>query len=435
MKTVHRMPLIAAAVAVVALAGCSSGGGSATATGSGTSSAAAAAPVTLTFQSLSDQPATIAATKKIVDSWNAANPDIQVNVVQASWDSVNDKLTTQFAGGTAPDIIHDDAASIVSFAADGYLADLTGQMSQAKKDDIGKGLLASVTVDGKVVAYPTEVQSYMVFANKTLLDQAGVTIPTGDSMTWDQFRQIAKATTKNGVAGVGWGLKSPVATFMTLGLGSGGTYFDGTGTKATIHVGDNELALPKLVHQMAYDDKSILPVTLTQSGSEALAAFYGGKVAMTVQGSYLAASMAKDAPSGFSWVVLPPLAGPQGAAQAADPQTLSVSADSKHAAQAVKFLEYFTSSDNLEAVNEADALIPATTSAQKAMATKLGSQNGWDQILKSGKDFQSAPFLFVNKYSQWKSTVATPAFQKYLANQIDDAGLTDALTNGWKQLG
>lgn len=114
MKT--RRAAVAASLALTSLlaAACGSGGGS----GDG-------GPVTLTFQSLSDQPAAIAATNKIVGAWNQAHPDTQVKVVQAGWDSAYDKLITQFNAGTAPDIVHYEAAGIGPFAADGYLADLS----------------------------------------------------------------------------------------------------------------------------------------------------------------------------------------------------------------------------------------------------------------------------------------------------------------------
>ncbi len=78
-------------------------------------------------------------------------------------------------------------------------------------------------------------------------------------MTWDELREIAKATTEGDVYGLGWGLSSPTATFMSLAPGFGGTYFEGTGEDATLTVGEGEMALPELVHAMAYDDKSILP--------------------------------------------------------------------------------------------------------------------------------------------------------------------------------
>ncbi|GAA4615185.1 ABC transporter substrate-binding protein [Saccharopolyspora hordei] len=389
-------------------------------------------PVTLTFQSLSDQPAAIAATNAIVDSWNETHPDVQVDVVPAGWDGIYDKLITQFNAGSAPDIVHYEAAGIAQFAADGYLADLTPHMSPQTREDIPPGVLDSVTVDGKVVAYPTELQTYVVFANKALLDRAGVPVPTGPTMSWTQLREIARAATKDGVHGLSWGLSSPTSTFVAMAPAFGGQYFRGRGEDAELSIGPGEMALPELVRAMAYEDRSILPVTLTQSGSKALAPFYAGQVAMTVQGSYQAANIAKDAPEGFEWIALPPLAGSVGPAQAANPQTLSVNADSEHVAEAAEFLEYFTSTENLVKLNAADALIPATTSAREALAEELGTQNGWDVILASGEHVTSAPYLFVSKYAQWKDTVATPAYQRFLAGEIDADGLARELRDGWQ---
>ncbi|WP_129789756.1 ABC transporter substrate-binding protein [Promicromonospora panici] len=391
-------------------------------------------PVTLKFQALSDQPAAIAATESIVEDWNTENPDIQVEIVPAGWDGVYDKLITQFNGGAAPDIIHFEAASIVSFARDGYLADLTDLMSDERRADIPEGILDSVTVDDQVIAYPTELQSYVAFANRTLLEDAGVEIPTGDTMTWDELREIAKATTKGDVYGLGWGLSSPTATFMSLAPGFGGTYLEGTGEDATLTIGEGEMALPELVHDMAYEDESILPVTMTQSGSEAIASFYAGQTAMTVQGSYQAANIAKDAPKDLDWVALPPLAGPEGPQQAANPQTLSVNIDSEHVEESAEFIEFFTQTENLAALNEADALIPATTSAQESLTEKLGDENGWSTILAGGQNFVSAPYLFADSYAQWKDTVATPAYQRYLAQETDETELADQLTSGWTEI-
>jgi ABC-type glycerol-3-phosphate transport system substrate-binding protein len=422
-----RRPLrvaLTATVAAALLAACG-GGGDKASDGKGSSDE----KVTLKFQSLSDQPAAIDATKSIVDTWNKDNPNIQVEIVPAGWDGIYDKLITQFNGGAAPDIIHYEAAGIVPFARDGYLADLSEHMSDDFTSSVPEGVMQAVTVDDQVVAYPTEMQSYMVFANKKLLEAAGVQVPTGDTMTWEELQQIAKATTKGDVHGLGWGLKSPTAAFMTMGPTFGGTYFEGTGKDAKIKVEDGELAIPEIVGKMKAEG-TIAPVTLTQSGSEVLASFYAGKIAMTIQGSFQAANIAKDAPADLDWVVLPPLEGPDGAGQAANPQTLSVNIDSEHVEQAAEFLNYFTDADNLAKLNEADALIPASKAAQEAMAKNVEGEQGWDVILSSGEHMVSAPYLFADAYPQWKDTVATPAFQKYLAGEIDKAKLADEMKTG-----
>ncbi|MCY7290241.1 MAG: extracellular solute-binding protein, partial [Cryobacterium sp.] len=151
------------------LSGCAFGGGGATAGGDSNG------PVELTFQSLAFQDTTIAATKDIVDSWNEDNPDITVDLIQGSWDNVHDQLVTQFQGGTAPDIIHDESADILGFAGQGYLADIGPYLSDDVKSAVSDDVWKTVTsTDGAIIAAPTLLQTYVVFANTDAFDAAGV---------------------------------------------------------------------------------------------------------------------------------------------------------------------------------------------------------------------------------------------------------------------
>ncbi|MDR6868121.1 ABC-type glycerol-3-phosphate transport system substrate-binding protein [Microbacterium resistens] len=428
MKRLHRttIALAAAAAAALTLSSCTQGGGSAEPSADGK-------PVTVTFQSFSDQPAAIQATKEIVDAWNKDHPDVTVEIVQAPTDSLDDKLTTQFAGGVAPDIIHYEVLGIVPFARDGYLADLTGLLDKKTMDDIDPGVLESVTVDGQIIGAPTELQTYVVFANKKLLDAAGVAVPTGDSMSWDELATIAKATTTGDVHGITWGLKSPTAAFMSLGMGFGSTYFTGEGDAMKVAVKDADLEVPNRVKAMIQEG-SVDPIGVTQSGSDVLATFYAGKAAMTVQGSYQVANIATDAPADMDWVVLPPLAGSKGAVQAANPQTLSINVDSPHQKQAAAFLDYFMQTDNLVKMNIADGLIPTTVSAREALAKQTADKKGWPAIVTSAEGLRGPAFLQANGFVRWKDTVATPAFQKFLGGETDDKALTSELDDGWAQV-
>ncbi|MET9275980.1 sugar ABC transporter substrate-binding protein [Kribbella sp. NPDC003557] len=414
-----------AAGALVTLAAC---GGNSDDSGSGSSNE----KVTLKFQSLAFQKTTVAATKKIVADWNAANPNIQVEYVQGSWDSVHDQLVTQFQGGTAPDIIHDESADITGFVNQGYLADLSPYLSQDTKDSVSQGVWDTVSKDGKIYAAPTLLQSYVVFANSGLLKQAGITA-TGDSLSWDDFAADAKKLTAGGKFGLGWGLKSPTATMLNLGLNFDAKYFDGSGKDAKATIGDAELEVPKRIHAMAYDDKSIDPTSLTQSGSDVLPGFYAGKYGMVVAGNYVAQQILEEAPKTFQWEVLPPLKGIS-TKQAANPQTLSVPAEGKHIEQSAKFIDYFMKAENLAAVGQGDWLIPTTQAARDAVQKATGGKNGWQQMLASGSELTKAPFQSVENYPQWKDQIATPAFQQYLANKTDAAALGKKLSDGWGQV-
>jgi ABC-type glycerol-3-phosphate transport system substrate-binding protein len=420
------MTALLAASALVTLAAC--GGNSSNDNSSGSSTE----KVTLKFQSLAFQKTTVAANKKIVADWNAANPNIQVEYVQGSWDSVHDQLVTQFQGGTAPDIIHDESADITGFINQGYLADLSPYLSQGTKDAVSQGVWDTVSKDGKVYAAPTLMQSYVVLANTAMLKQAGITA-TGDSLSWDDLAADAKKLTVGGKYGIGWGLKSPTATVLNLGMNFDAKFFDGTGTDAKAVIGDPELEVPKRIHAMAYDDKSIDPTSLTQSATDVLPGFYAGKYGMIVVGNYAAQQILQEAPTGFQWEVLPPLKGTS-TKQAANPQTLSVPAEGKHVEQSAKFIDYFMKADNLAAVGQGDWLIPTTQAARDAILKATGGKDGWTQTLASGTELTKAPFQSVENYPKWKDQIATPAFQEYLANKTDLAALGKKLSDGWSQV-
>jgi len=416
------------AVAALLVAGCATSAQESPAEGEGDG------PVTLRFQSLAFQEPTIQASQEIVDAWNADNPDVQVKYVQGSWDSVQDQLVTQFQGGTAPDIIHYESAAMTQFAEQGYLADLSDSRSDEVVASVPEGVWESVTVDDQVIAAPTLLQTYVVFANRGLLEEAGVEVPEGDTWAWDDFRAAAEATTSGDTFGVGWGLADPTATMLSMGLNFDGGFFEGAGEDVSIDVGPAELALPERIHAMAYDDQSLDPVSLTQSGSDVMTGFLKGRYAMTVQGSYQAQALTENAPDDLDWVALPLLEG-DSAAQAANPQTLSVSAESPNAEAAAEFIDYFMEADNLAKVAEGDWLIPASADAAGVVETETEGANGWSTILAGGEYLTKAPFQSATDYPQWKDQIATPAFQRYLADEIDEDQLATELTEGWDSVG
>ncbi|MCA4132611.1 ABC transporter substrate-binding protein [Arthrobacter sp. M4] len=416
MKLRHTM--VATTVALLALSGCSS-----------PSTSSEGGKTTLTYQYFNNQPAAIAATKALVDDWNKANPDVQVNLVQAPADNLQDKLTTQFSGGVAPDIIQTISPSdILPFA--GNLADLSKLLPAETVNDIDAGAKDALTVDGKLIATPTEQQTYVVFANKKLLEQDGVQMPTGDTMTWDTFQKLAKDTTKGGVHGLTWGLKSPTSAFAYLGTGFGAKYFTGEGNDAKAVFGDDELQVPERVQSMiksGYVD----PTGVTQSSSDVLATFYGGKAAMTVAGSYQIANIDSEVPAGFEWTVLPALEGSQSASQLAAPITLSVNAKSKNVKGAAEFVNFYMKADNLAKINLADGQVPPTKSGLDALSKLTNGKNGWAQIIASGKNLVNPSFNSLKKYNSWKTTIATPGYQQYLAGQISSDQLSKQMVDGW----
>jgi ABC-type glycerol-3-phosphate transport system substrate-binding protein len=405
----------AAALVVLTAAACGSQGGGESAAGE---------PVNLRFLSLAWQKESIAANKELVGEWNKANPKIQVEYVQGSWDNVNDQLVTSFEGGDPPDVIHDDSPALSGFASRGYLLDLTGKLPAELQSDIPKTAWDTVTFgDGQggqgVYGVPFLLESQVVIANRKLLDEAEVRVPTPEEpWTWDEFAEIAKKLTKPGDRyGVAWPMKSPVNKVLNLALNFGGTFFqtDAAG-KSTVKVGAEEREVLQRIHDQLYKDKSADPSALGMGTADPLPGFYAGKYALLPAGVYLRQQVVEQAPDGFEWVTIPPLKGTT-AEQGASAQTLSVAADSKQPDEAVKFISFFLNGPNQAKLARGDWLLPASTSAaaDPSITTK---ENGWDVATASVKSLVVAPYLKVNGFDEWKSKVATPTLQQYFANKI-----------------
>jgi multiple sugar transport system substrate-binding protein len=415
---------IALSIASLALAACSSSGDKSGSEGN----------ISLEFSSYAWQDPTVAATKQIVATWNSAHPNIQVKYVSVDPDSVHDKLVTQFAGNSAPDIIHDEAADISGFVDQGYLADMSKLLPADFKASIPQGIWDSVTFKGGIYGAPTLLQSYVVFANKTLLDKAGVAVPTADApWTWDQFQAAAKKLTTGGTYGLGWGLKSPVATVLSMALNFNGTYVTGSGSSSKLQWGPGEQAVPQRISSMIFTDKSLAPASVGMSGSDVLPGFFAGKYAMIVGGNYASQQMSEQAPKDFGWVMLPMLKG-DSQNQAADPQTLSIARQSKHPKEAAQFIAFYDNAENLAKLAQGDWLIPASTDAAKLVATQTQGKNGWDAMSTMGQYLTVAPFESATPYPQWKTQIATPALQQYFQGKLTLDQLGQKLSAGWDQV-
>ncbi|MGP9613784.1 ABC transporter substrate-binding protein [Brachybacterium sp. AOP42-B2-9] len=130
--------------------------------------------------------ATIAALKVITDKrgWTFTTD-------YGDWGSYWDKVTTQFSGGTAPDVVSMNAPNeIVDFSQRGALLsldDLIGDkldVSALTEEEAAPGI-----VDGTTYGITLATSCPALIYNKTKLDELGLTVP--ESWTWEEFGQFA----------------------------------------------------------------------------------------------------------------------------------------------------------------------------------------------------------------------------------------------------
>lgn len=394
-------------------------------------------PITLRFQSLAWQEQSVAANREIVEQWNAQNPAIQVEYVQGDWGSVHDQLLTSFEGGDPPDIVHYEAAAIQVFAEGGYLADLDETLSDDFKAGIGEDIWATVQYDDHgIIGVPFLLESRLPLANKTMLDEAGIAIPTaGDPWTWDEFQDVALQLTDEDTYGVAWPLASPANAMLNLSLSFGGTYLAEGEDGVTIEVGAEELAVPERIHEMLYEDRSASPEAIGVNTTDALPGFFAGNSAMIFGAVWLRQQMVQQAPDGFEWVTLPPLEGSAGTAQAANPQILSVAAQSEYPEESTQFIEYFLNAENMARLALGDWLVPTSDGALQALQETTNGEQGWDVAIASVDSLTAAPWQKTPGFQEFMDRTANPTFQRYFADEIGVDELESQLEEGGAVLG
>ncbi|MGW5041764.1 ABC transporter substrate-binding protein [Streptomyces parvulus] len=415
-RTGTRTATLVAALALL-LAGCSPGG-----------DGRDDGRITLRFQSLAWQEESVEANKELVREWNATHPDVRVEYVQGSWDSVHDQLLTSFEGGEAPDIIHDASDDLADFAYGGYLADLSGLLPERLKSDIPGRSWETVTFGDGVYGVPFLQEPRVLIANADLLRTSGVRVPTPEHpWTWAEFRQVTKRLSGDGRYGVAWPLKEPVSATLNLSLSSGGRMFhrDADG-KVTVRFEEGDEVMPRTVHDQVGTDRSASSDTLGSGGSDTLPGFFAGKYAMVPLGFSYRQQIEQQAPEGFDWQVLPAPAGTEGLAQGVSPQTLSIAEDTPYKKEAVAFLDFLLQPDNMVRLALGDWMLPTGTRALKDPALHT-EEDGWATGTALAGHLRSAPAQSVRGYAEWKDKVATPALQEYYSGAIGMAELRGRL--------
>ncbi|MFI5686610.1 ABC transporter substrate-binding protein [Streptomyces sp. NPDC051636] len=389
------------------LAGCSSGGTDTD------------GRITLRFQSLAWQQESVAANKELVKEWNAAHPDVRVEYVQGSWDSVHDQLLTSFEGGEAPDVIHDASDDLADFAYGGCLADLTGLLPQRLKSDIPQRSWETATFGDGIYGVPFLQEPRVLIASTARLKRSGVRIPTPERpWSWAEFRQVTKRLSGHGTYGVAWPLKEPVSATLNLSLSAGGRLFhrDADG-KVTVRFEAADQVVPRTLHDQVAVDRSAPASTLGSGGSDTLPGFFGGTYAMIPLGFSYRQQIAQQAPKGFAWQVLPAPAGADGLTQGVSPQTLSIAADSPHKKEAAAFIDFLLRPKNMVRLALGDWMLPTGTQALADPALHT-AKNGWATGTALAAHLSPAPAQSVRGYPEWKDKVATPAFQEYYSGAI-----------------
>ena len=213
---------LAAAATTAGLAGCAPGSG-----GSQSGSSGSAANITLAFWG---NPTRNKNTQAEIDAFVKANPNMKITGQPGDFASYWDKLATQTAGGTAPDIIQMDMAYIAEYGNRGALLDLAKSAWTRPSSSRAPSTRARSTASwsGSTPASTAWFSS----PTRSVFEKAKVAVPDDKTWTWDDMMDVAAEVAEQGRGNLRAGVRSSAPTSRSA-RGSASTARNCSSTRAS----------------------------------------------------------------------------------------------------------------------------------------------------------------------------------------------------------
>ena len=164
--------------------------------------------------------------QSLIDGFNASQDEYEASHVYVPFADYEKQLTLGIASGELPDLVILDGCGMASFIQLGLFGDISD--ADINWDEYMEGPMESTMLDGKHYGIPFATNCTALFYNKDLFDAAGIDYPD-ENTTWDEFHEMAKALTKDGVSGFGnAATNTDEGTFQCLQwlYTAGGSYTD-----------------------------------------------------------------------------------------------------------------------------------------------------------------------------------------------------------------
>ena len=149
-------------------------------------------------------------TQKILDKYTELHPNVKFEAMPSGWDGYFDKLSTQAASGTMPDIVQMDYLYITTYAKNNSLADLQPYVDNGTIDvsGISDEVVNAGKIDDKLAGIVGSTGCLAVGYNPDVFKEAGMEEPNASgNWTWDDFvktaKEVKEKTGKLGVTSTG----------------------------------------------------------------------------------------------------------------------------------------------------------------------------------------------------------------------------------------
>ncbi|SFJ65497.1 sugar ABC transporter substrate-binding protein [Cellulomonas sp. KH9] len=435
----HRPTRAAALVAAAALAlgGCAAAG-----EGDG--------PVTLTYWMWDANQ--LPAYQECASAFEAANPDVRVNIEQYGWEDYWTQLTARMVAESAPDVFVDHTQQFGKYAGFGQILDLEDRVEESGIDldqyqpglvDLWRG------ADGGLYGMPKDWDTVGLYYNADLLAEAGIDPAEMWRLEWNPQdggsfeRLLARLTVdRNGVRGDEPGFDSERVAVYGMGYGeAGGGFGQAQWASFALSTGWTYADRNPWPTRLAYDDPAFIetigwyrsliekgympPLAAATSGIGVIESMGSGAYATLVEGAWNARAMSEL--QGVDIRVAPTPVGPSGQrASVFNGVSDAVYAGTPHPDEAWRWVEYLAGRDCQDAVATHARVFPAIAESSTiavAAFEELGvDAQAFAVHVEDGTGVQ-APVT--GSWARIQSVMA-PAMDAVLALQRDPSSLAAA---------
>lgn len=364
------------------------------------------------------------AIKSQIAKFQDANPNIKVDATYVAFDGAHDKYVQAAQTGTAPDVLRSDVGWNSEFAAKGLLYDITSM--QGDTSDFLKAPLAYCTWQGKLYGLPQVTDFLVLYYNKASLTAKNVTAPK----TLQDFDAANKTLT--GAGKYGWEFEGSSYFAQPFIFAFGGGLIDDSG-KPQINSAGSISGLNFLKQELAYAPK----LDFANGYSNTMTDFKAGKVAMIVNGPWeytniLSGDAFKDASNlGIAAFPYDTTTGDI-ARSPAGGQDYVMYKGTKHAAEALKFMQFMSSTDSQAAIAKANSTLPTRQSSYDTADVKgTASVAAFSALLPSQK---ARPVTKVGGNIYAPASGFDPNLQKFLTGAEDATTAANNIAAGFTAL-
>ena len=316
-------------------------------------------PVEISFSSWVGNEPSI---QKMYKEFQKEHPNITIEFQNVPAEESNEKLTTQIAGGNAPDAAFVDASTTAGFASRGAVVNLDNYIERSEvvdPDDYVEAFKTFTQYEESMYGLPFDGESTALFYRTDLFEEAGIDAPP---TTWEEFEEAAQKLTKPEDKQYGIAMFAPESAYYWYPWlwQAGGVLqteenepawtSDEAKNAAEFYVGLTEYAPPDYLNSNSYDGR---------------VAFAQGQVGMYVAGAWFAGTLSQEFPKiEGKWATAPLPEGEAGCATTIAGDAL-VLFDGDNNDAAWLWIEYLSRPENMAEWTykaEGSTLLPPRTS-------------------------------------------------------------------------